>query len=85
MQTVTLLNHLPMPEPRLDLWQEFAPKMAAVEEERRMDFVSRIRNGWHHTMARVAEGMVLFTHVVAHRTLARMEKYLVRDPFQMID
>ena len=84
-RTVKLLTHMPMPEPRLDLWGEFSVKMAAFEEEQRMGVARRLVLYWHHAISSLAEGAVLYTHAVAHRTLANMERYLVRDPFQVID
>src|SRR5579875_189004 len=83
--TVVLLNHLPMPEPRLDLWAEFAPKMAEAEAEMRLSPLVRLQRGWHTAMAHIAEGAVIYTHLVAQRTLARMERYLIRDLFRSMD
>jgi hypothetical protein len=82
-RTVTLLSNLPMPEPRLDLWEEFSAKMAEVEAEQRLSFFGRIERYWHHALSSLAEGMVLYTHVVARRTLENMGRFLVRDPFQV--
>ena len=84
-RTVSLLNHLPMPEPRLDLWQEFAPKMAAMEAQMSLSPAVRVKMWWRRGMAHIAEGLVLYTHAVANRTLARMERHLIRDPFQAFD
>jgi hypothetical protein len=84
-RATTLLRHLPMPEPRLDLWSEFAPKLAEVEAEQRMGVLRRLGTYWHHALSTFAEGTVLYTHVVAHRTLVNMERFLIRDPFRMID
>ena len=84
-RTVTLMGHLPMPEPRLDLWSEFESKMAAVEAEQRLGLVGSVRAYWHHAMSILAEGSVLYTQALAHRTLVNMERYLVRDPFRMTD
>ena len=84
-RTVSLLNHLPMPEPRLDLWPEFSTKMDAIEPEMRLSPALRVKMWWRRGMAHIAEGLVLYTHALADRTLARMERHLIRDPFQAID
>ena len=84
-RAVTLLRHLPMPEPRLDLWSEFAPKMAEIETEQRLGVSRRLGSYWRNAMSVFAEGTVLYTQAVAQRTLASMEKYLIRDPFQISD
>ncbi len=84
-RTKVLLNHLPMPEPRLDLWYEFSPKMAMVEDEMRLQPLARLRLWWHRAMAYVAEGAVIYTHLMAQRTLSRMERYLIRDPFRLME
>jgi anti-sigma factor RsiW len=84
-RTVTLLGHIPMPEPELDLWTEFAPKMAEAEAQQRLGLIGRVRGYWRHAMAMVAEGTVLYTHALAQRSLMNMERYLIRDPFRMTD
>jgi len=84
-RSVALLNHLPMPEPRLDLWAEFEPKLAMVEEENRLQPLARLRLWWHRAMAHVAEGAVIYTHLMAQRTLSSMERYLIRDPFRLME
>ena len=78
---LALLHAAPDPEPVLDLWQEFLPKMAAWEEEQKLALWPRLRQQWHRAMANVAEGAILYTSVLAHRTTERMERYLIRDPF----
>lgn len=80
-QPLALLHAVPDPEPVLDIWQEFLPKMAAWEEEQKLSFWPRVRQQWHHAMAHIAEGAILYTSVLAHRTTERMERYLIRDPF----
>jgi anti-sigma factor RsiW len=84
-RAVVLLRDLPLPEPRLDMWPEFAPKMAEAEAQMQLDPAALARQWWHRAMGSFAEGLVLYTHVVAKRTLARMERYLTNDPFRAID
>lgn len=84
-RTVALLSQLPMPEPRIDLWQEFAPKMAAAEAELGLSPALRVKMWWRRGMAHIAEGLVLYTHALAERTLMRMEPHLIRNPFQMAE
>ncbi len=84
-RSLILLNHLAMPEPRLDLWQEFEPKMVEIEAERRLTPAGRLHLWWQHFVAHFAEGVVIYTHLVAHQTLTKMERYLIRDPFRMIE
>ncbi len=84
-RTVSLLSHLPMPEPRLDLWPEFSAQMDTLEQELRLSYVSRVKMWWRRGMAHIAEGLVLYTHALADRTLARMERHLIRDPFRAVD
>jgi anti-sigma factor RsiW len=84
-RSVTLLRHLPMPEPRLDLWSEFAPKLAQVEAERKLGIAGRLGAFWNHAMSSIAEGTVLYTQAVANRTLVSMERYLIHDPFRTTD
>lgn len=78
---LAMLHAIPDPEPVLDLWQEFLPKMAAWEEEQKLALLPRLRQQWHRALAHVAEGAILYTSVLAHRTTERMERYLIRDPF----
>lgn len=78
---LALIHAVPDPEPVLDMWQEFLPKMVAWEEEQKLALVPRLRQQWHHAMAHVAEGAILYTSVLAHRTTEKLERYLIRDPF----
>lgn len=84
-QQVVFIHNAQDPEPVLDLWQEFLPKMAAWEEEQKLALWPRLRQQWHHAMAHIAEGAILYTSVLAHRTTERMERYLIRDPFVVSD
>ena len=78
---IAMLHSVPDPEPVLDMWQEFLPKMAAWEEEQKLTLLPRLRQQWHNAMAHIAEGAILYTSVLAHRTTERMQRYLIRDPF----
>ena len=69
-------------EPKLDLWAEFAPQMAAVRAEERLGLVARVRLRIGRFWGNVAYGAILFTQALAVNTAARMQKYLLVDPFR---
>lgn len=81
-QSLRLLGSLPAPEPTIDLWPEFEAKMAVVEAEQALKISERLGRAWASFTAHVAEGVVLYTHGVAHRALCSLERYLIRDPFE---
>jgi anti-sigma factor RsiW len=68
-------------EPRLDLWAEFAPKMAAVQAEERLPLPERLRRRAATFWGNVALGAILFTQAVALNTAQHLQKYLLVDPF----
>ncbi len=72
---------LPRHEPKLDLWAEFAPKMAEVRAEERLGVLARLRLRADRFWGNVALGAILFTQAVALNTTARFHKYLLVDPF----
>ena len=59
--------------------------MVVVEQELRLSPGVRVKMWWRRGMAHIAEGLVLYTHALADRTLARMERHLIRDPFRAMD
>lgn len=75
------LHDLGRQEPVLDLWAEFAPKMAAVRAEERLSVSARLRLRLARFWNDVAWGAILFTQALAQNTAARMQKYLLADPF----
>ena len=77
-----LHEYVPRHEPVLDLWAEFAPKMAQVRAEERLSFPARLRLRFVSLWGNVALGAILFTQALAHNTAARMQKYLLTDPFR---
>lgn len=81
-RTLALLhNCVPRHEPVLDLWAEFAPKMAQVQAEERLGAFARLRLRMGRLWGNVAYGAILFTQALAVNTTARMQKYLLADPF----
>ena len=69
-------------EPVIDLWTEFAPQMAAVRAEERLGIFARLRLRVSRFWGNVAYGAILFTQALAVNTQARMQKYLLADPFR---
>jgi len=79
-RTLGVLHALPAREPSLDLWREFAPHMAAHQEGRRLSLPARAKRRWSQFRSELSAGMILWTHSLASRTHARLERYLLRDP-----
>lgn len=82
-RTLDTLHALPPREPSLDLWREFAPHMAAYQAERRLSLAARLRTRWSHALSDLSAGLILWTHSLAARTHARLERYLLRDPLAL--
>ena len=76
-----LRERVPRHEPVLDLWAEFAPKMAAVRAEEKLGVLARFHLRINRFWGNVAYGAILFTQAVALNTSVRMQKYLLADPF----
>jgi len=79
-RTLSVLHTLPAREPSLDLWREFAPHMAAHLAERKMSLPTRAKRRWSQFRSELSAGVILWTHSLASRTHARLERYLLRDP-----
>ncbi len=79
-RTLGVLHALPAREPALDLWREFAPHMAAHRAERKLSLPARAKHRWSQFCSELSAGMILWTHSLASRTHARLERYLLRDP-----
>jgi len=79
-RTLALVRRLPPREPSLDLWREFAPRMAEYQAERRMSLGQRVRLNWLRMLSQFSAGLILWTHALASRTHARLERYLLHDP-----
>lgn len=77
-----LHERAPRHEPVLDLWAEFSPKMAVVQAEEKLGVFARLRLRLSRFWGNVAAGAILFTQAVALNTTARMQKYLLTDPFR---
>ena len=79
-RTLRVLHALPAREPSLDLWREFAPHMAAFQAERRLSLPTRWKHRWSQFRSELSAGIILWTHTLASRTHARLERYLLHDP-----
>ncbi len=79
-RTLSVLHRLPPHEPSLDLWPEFAPLLAEWQAERKHSPWRRLQLNWLDLMAQFSAGVILWTHVLASRTHARLEHYLRHDP-----
>ncbi len=79
-RTLALLHRLPPREPSLDLWREFAPRLAGYQTERRQHLGLRVAQGWAGMVSQFSAGVILWTHALAGRTHARLERYLIHDP-----
>lgn len=79
-RTLSVLHRLPPREPSLDMWHEFAPKLAEWQAERKLGLWHRLRLNWLDLMAQLSAGVILWTHALAGRTHARLERYLLHDP-----
>jgi anti-sigma factor RsiW len=77
---LSVLHRVPQEEPRLDLWAEFAPRMAEYQAERKMVPAQRARSRWSEFMSSLSSGLILYTHALAERTHRRLERYLLSDP-----
>ena len=66
-RTLSLLHRLPAREPTLDLWQALVPEIDAVRAERKQSLPLRLRGQWSVFVASVSEGIILWTHALAHR------------------
>ena len=79
-RTLSVLHRLPPREPSLDLWREFAPKLAEYQAERKQSFARRLRLNWTHLLSELGTGVILWTHALAGHAHARFERYLLQDP-----
>jgi len=84
-RTISIVHRLPVQEPTLDLWAEFAPKMTEYLAEQKQDPMARVRHKWADLRSSVSEGMILWTHAVANRTQLQLGKYLLRDPLEDVE
>jgi anti-sigma factor RsiW len=79
-RTLTIMHRMPADEPRLDLWREFAPKMAEYKLEQKQGLRQRFGARWHGLVASFSAGLILYTHALAARTHERLERFLLQDP-----
>ena len=83
-RTLSLVRRLPPREPSLDLWREFAPHMAEHQAElratRTVGLWRRVRYNGQQMLSQLSAGLILWTHALADRTHARLERYLLHDP-----
>ena len=75
-RTLSLLHRLPPREPSLDIWREFAPSVEAYRAERRLALPTRLRLHWALLVSSVSEGVILWTHALAHRAHFHLGRHL---------
>ena len=78
-RTLSLLHRLPEREPSLDLWRELLPEIEAFRAERRQTLPARLRGQWAVFMISVSEGIILWTHTLAHRAQHRFGPHLYAE------
>ncbi len=79
-RTLSVLHRLPPREPSLDLWREFAPKLAEYQAERKQSVLRRLQLNWTRMLSELSTGVILWTHALAGHSHARFERYLLQDP-----
>jgi len=80
-RTIEMIRAIPAEEPVLDLWPEFVPQLDAFEAEQKLGLRERLRRNWLLMMARLSEGIILYTTHMAQRASRGLGKYLIYDPF----
>lgn len=78
-------ERIPAREPTLDIWVELEPKVAAYMAEERMTLLQRIQIRLGRFLSSVAAGAILFTQALAMNTEAKLQKYLITDPYTLAD
>lgn len=78
-RTLSLLHRLPPREPSLDIWREFAPTVEAYRAERRLGLPTRLHLHWAMFLSSVSEGVILWTHALAHRAHYHLGRHLRHD------
>lgn len=58
-RTLSLLHRLPRREPSLDLWREFAPKLAEYQAEQQLGLWLRLRRNWIRLLSELSAGVIL--------------------------
>lgn len=78
-------ERVPPREPSLDIWAELQPKVAAYMAEERLTLLKRIQIRLGRFLSSVAAGAILFTQALAMNTEAKLQKYLITDPYTLAD
>ncbi len=73
-RTISVLRRLPQPEPVIDMWAEFSPKLAAYLAEQKRP--AKLSAKWADMRSRLSAGLILYTQALAERTCARFGQYL---------
>lgn len=76
-----LQNRVPHREPVLDIWAELTPKLEQIRHEERLSIPARLKLRAGRFLNNFASGAILFTQALAMNTQARMQKYVISDPF----
>jgi anti-sigma factor RsiW len=80
-RTIEVIRAIPKDQPVMDLWPEFAVKMSQVEAERKCGPIVAARKQWAYFIARLSEGVILYTHAAAAKAWRRFSRYVINDPF----
>ena len=81
-RTLSLLRRLPEREPSLDIWREMAPEIEAFRAERRLSLAGRLSLHWADLLSSISEGVILWTHALAHRARQHLGPHLRHDAGQ---
>jgi len=73
-EVLKVIHSLPRQEPVLDLWQEFAPKMAEIRAEMRLGPVGRFKLRLAHFWETLIEGATMFATVVSYNVSRRFQR-----------
>ena len=76
---------VPPREPSLDMWAAIAPHVAQEQAESRLSVTDRLRLRAGRFVSNFAAGAILFTQALAHNTDTRLRKYLLQDPFRLVE
>ncbi|MGO8671874.1 MAG: anti-sigma factor family protein [Capsulimonadaceae bacterium] len=81
-RVLSIVHRVPPHEPVLDLWGEFAPKLAEFQAERKLDPAKRMETQLAGFRSNLSAGVILYTHALAAQARNRLERYLMHDSFQ---
>jgi predicted anti-sigma-YlaC factor YlaD len=80
-RTIEIIRAVPLEQPALDMWPEFALKMDEVEAQLKRGPAVRCRLAWEFLLGRLSEGVILYTRGIAGKISGRLSRYVIHDPF----